>query len=158
MRRLADIEVYYRKDIMARDTTTLPQDLVWGQVQPRHFSLVRSRTQIPRQDRTLLQLPSLAIYPGTNDPDPIAWSFLGPDGSLSSLHVESEWRGRGLARKLAARLFAEGMKVYWGDGDRDKWAHADVAVDNAASNGVCRGLAGEYKFHVCWVRINIGNV
>lgn len=135
----------------------LPEGLVWGKVQPNHFSLVRSRTQIPRQDHTLIQLPSLGIFP-QGRPDPIAWSFLGPDASLSSLHVEPEQRGQGLAKVLANKLFAEGMNIYGEEpsASTDRWAHADVAVDNIASNNVCKGLGGSWSFHVYWVRVDTG--
>lgn len=34
----------------------------------------------------------------------VAWAFLGPDGSLTSLHVEPGHRGRGLAKAVAGRL------------------------------------------------------
>ena len=35
----------------------------------------------------------------------ISWAFLGPDGSLTSLHVEPPHRGKGLAKAVAKRLF-----------------------------------------------------
>lgn len=133
----------------------LAEGLVWGKVRSNHFELVRSRTQIPRQDKTLRELPSLAIFP-RGKAEPIAWSFLGPDASLSSLHVEPEYRGHGLAKKLATKLFAEEMSFYGKDGHASStaWAHADVAVDNVASNGVCKGLGGKWKYHVYWVRVD----
>lgn len=34
----------------------------------------------------------------------MAWLFLSPDGSLQSLHVEPEHRGRGVAKALCRRL------------------------------------------------------
>lgn len=60
---------------------------------------------------------------------------------------------------LANKLFAEGMELYWkgqpGQNVQDKWAHADVAEDNGASNGVCKGLNGFWNFHVYWVRVDV---
>ena len=45
-------------------TRPLPKEqLCWDEVAPEYFSLVRSRTDIKRQDRTLAALPSLGIYP-----------------------------------------------------------------------------------------------
>ena len=115
------------------------------------MELVKSRTQIPRQEKTLRLLPNLAIYPKTSA-TPIAWSFLGLDASLSSLHVEPDYRGRGLAKGLAAKLFVDGLDAY---GKDDRWAHADVATDNTASNRVCKALQGEWSFHVYWVRVDV---
>lgn len=132
---------------------------------------MRSRTQIPRTDRTLATLPSLAIFPDAEGSQPIAWSLLGPDASLSSLHVEPEYRGRGLAKVLARKLFREGMEMYWRDSwdavdgegkgeesgmEKDRWAHADVAVDNVPSNAVCTGLGGQWGFMVYWIRVDVG--
>lgn len=120
---------------------------------------------IPRQDSTLRQLPSLALYPKEKS-DPISWAFLSPDASLASLHVEPEYRGRRLAKILAAKLFAERMNVFWDVGDWigaegkgvDRWAHADVAIDNGPSNGVCKGLNGESTWNVFWVRVDLSKV
>lgn len=117
---------------------------------------------IPRQDSTLAQLPSLALYP-KGKPDPISWAFLGPDSALATLHVEPEYRGRGLAKLLSAKLFAERMNVFWNkevvDGDEerrlDRWAHADVAIDNGPSNAVCKGLSGQATWNVYWVRVDL---
>ncbi|KAF1353674.1 hypothetical protein BDV97DRAFT_290344 [Delphinella strobiligena] len=156
-------DIPYRKYMFDLSTeivrdNTLPEDLVWGQLQPEHFSLVKSRTQIPRQDSTLRQLPNLAIFPRDSS-NPIAWSFLGPDASLSCLHVETEYRGRRLAKILSAKLFQSGMHTYWqGTWSPDSWAHADVAVDNAPSNGVCKSLNGNWSFHVYWVRVDMAKL
>ena len=67
----------------------LPQGLRWGGLGPTHFELVKSRTQIPRQDRTLAILPNLGIFPVDVD-SPISWAFVGLDASLTTLHVEPE--------------------------------------------------------------------
>jgi GNAT superfamily N-acetyltransferase len=141
-------------------SSDLPSGLHWDKVRRQDLALVRSRTSIPRQDATLSILPSLAAFPDFEDGKetaPIAWSFLGPDASLSSLHVEPEWRGKGLAKKLAAKLFREGsVGVFGAVGDEDIWAHADVALDNDQSRGVCKSLGGEEKWEVFWIRVDLG--
>ncbi|GAB7354095.1 hypothetical protein MBLNU459_g4663t1 [Dothideomycetes sp. NU459] len=164
-------DIPYRKyifDLGGKSTSKpgppeLPPDLVWGRVQPRHFDLVKSRTMIPRQDSTLRQIPSMALYPKDKS-DPISWTFLAPDASLASLHVEPEYRGRGLAKMVAAKMFADGMAVFGMEGaktgdqspnDEDRWAHADVAVDNVASNAVCKSLGGESAWQVYWIRVDL---
>jgi poly-gamma-glutamate capsule biosynthesis protein CapA/YwtB (metallophosphatase superfamily) len=125
--------------------------------------------------------PSLAIIPNVGEDSvnsqnqtPIAWGFLGADGSLTSLHIEQAYRGKGLARLLTKKLFKEGgYEAARLDGvgaeedtergeanqERDmaqRWCHADVALDNKSSRGLCRGLGGEEGWVVYWLRIKIG--
>ncbi|KAF2435791.1 hypothetical protein EJ08DRAFT_603856 [Tothia fuscella] len=138
----------------------LPDSLVFRKVRPSDFPLVRSRTAIPRQDATLALLPSMAIYPPSTNgepPAPIAWTFLGLDASLSSLHVELDWRGKGLAKKVASAMFRDRI-VYLGEGEEDPWAHADVAMDNEQSKGVCKSLGGKEGWTVYWIRVDLGRV
>jgi len=146
-----------------------PEGFRWGKIRQQNFALVRSRTSIPRQDRTLALLPSLALFPSTKEGEreeevaPVAWSFLGTDASLSSLHCEPQYRGKGFAKVLARKLFREGG---FGDAQKDtkeevdggRWAHADVAVDNLSSQGVCKGLGGEGAWNVVWIRVDLDRV
>ncbi|KAG9941530.1 chaperone protein dnaJ, partial [Aureobasidium melanogenum] len=144
---------------------SLPPGFVYGKVDPKDYPLVKSRTQIPRQDRTLVQLPSVAIYPtdtSSTTPQPIAWAFLGLDASLTTLHVEPAYRGLGLAKSLSLKLFSEDMNIYWqhnpttgegGDHVDERYGHADVATDNIASQRVCESLGGNWHFEVFWMRI-----
>jgi hypothetical protein len=145
-----------------------PEGFRWGKIRQEDFALVRSRTSIPRQDRTLAMLPSLALFPvmkeGKEEAGPIAWAFLGPDGSLSSLHCEPEYRGKGFAKVLARKLFREGgfggevKHSEQDEVDGGRWAHADVAVDNLSSQGVCKGLGGEGAWNVVWIRVDLDRV
>lgn len=146
-----------------------PAGFRWGKVRLQDFALVRSRTNIPRQDRTLALLPSLALFPVTKEGEkegdirPVAWSFLGPDASLSSLHCEPAYRGKGFAKVLAGKLFREGG---YGDEAKDmdeeveggRWAHADVTLDNVSSQGVCKGLGGEGAWNVVWIRVDLDRI
>lgn len=146
---------------------SLAPDFEYGKVNPKDFELVKSRTQIPRQDRTLRKLPSVAIYPtdtSSTTLQPIAWGFLGLDASLTTLHVESAYRGHGLAKSLSLKLFSEEMETYYrhdptATGDNTpievRYAHADVATDNKASQGVCESLGGKCYFEVFWIRVDL---
>lgn len=58
----------------------------------------------------------------------VAWAFLGPDGSLTSLHVEPGHRGRGLAKAVAGRLLTALAHDEAGMGFRP-------VVGNGAGNG-----------------------
>ncbi|KAI8245873.1 hypothetical protein K4K57_000575 [Colletotrichum sp. SAR 10_99] len=62
-----------------------------------------AREQPEHRGKTLLTFPSLVLK--LEDGTPIAWSFLGTDASLSSLHCEEPYRKRGYAKALAAKLF-----------------------------------------------------
>ncbi|KAK3706321.1 hypothetical protein LTR37_012836 [Vermiconidia calcicola] len=108
-----------------------PQGLEWGELRMEHFPLVRSRTPIPRQDRTLAVLPNLGIF-DANTQQPVSWAFIGLDASLTTLHVEPEWRGKGLAKTITTKLFREKMGLFWEDGVK-RLAYGYVTVGNRAS-------------------------
>lgn len=131
----------------------LPEGLRWGQLSPEHFELVKSRTQIPRQDRTMAILPNLGIFPQDSD-SPISWAFVGLDSSLTTLHVESEYRGKGLAKTITTKLFKEKMDIFWEDGVK-RWSHGYVIAGNAESEGMCRSLGGKSDWDVYWLRVDL---
>ena len=136
-------------------STPLPPTLRWGTVQQQHFPLVRSRTEIARQDFTLSRLPNLAIFPvEPADAAPVAWAFVGLDGSLTTLHTEASHRRMGLAMALTAKLFREKMDFFWEEGV-ERLALGNVAVGNEASASMCRRLGGEDIGQVFWVRVDL---
>ena len=153
------MEYFYAKYIfeMAKlpPITPLPPGLHFAPLQLEHCAIVLSRTAIPRQAQTLMLLPSLGVF----DKDTlIAWAFLGTDASLSSLHVEPAFRGKGLAKTLAVRLFREKSSLYNAgevDGEAYTSLHCDVAPENHSSNGVCKSLGGQVISHVRWLRIDV---
>lgn len=145
------------EEVAKRD---LPEGLKWGELDGRHWGLVKSRTQIPRQERTLAELPNLAIIEeeGEDGGRPVAWVFVGLDGSLTTLHVEEEWRGKGLARLLAVKLWKEKMPERFFEGEegaRRRLAHDYVISGNVASARVSEGLGGEYIGDTFWVRVDL---
>ena len=160
----------------------LPSGLYWSAMLPRDLSAVRNRTHMRRRERTLRLLPSICVrrHPGfvrqprssitsassdavgtkrgqvvVGADDPIAWAFLGVDGSLSSLHVEVEFRGLGLAKAVAGKLFVEGMEAGYGTERSDRWVHSDVAENNEASVGVMRALGGRKGSEVSWMMVDL---
>ncbi|OMP87294.1 hypothetical protein BK809_0007380 [Diplodia seriata] len=144
------------------------EGLRWGTLREEDLAVARSRTAIPRTNRTLRTLPSVAVFAavpsgagreegGKQKEMPVAWAVLAVDGSLSSLHVEPEYRGKGLAKAMGRKIFQEGWDAF-GD-DLNGLAHADVALENAESNGVCKSLGGtDQDWHVYWVRIDLDRV
>ena len=133
----------------------LPSGLRWGELTKENFSQVRSRTQIPRQDRTLVVLPNLGIF--TESGQLVSWAFVGLDASLTTLHVETEWRGKGLAKAVTTKLFREKMNMFWED-KMDKLAHGYVIVGNKESEGMCRSLGGKSDCEVYWLRLDLSQV
>lgn len=164
----------------------LPEGFCWSKVKEEELPLVISRTEIPRTTRTLSLLPNVAIRArrkgsctATTETEKqrngdngqlIAWAFLGVDGSLTSLHVEAEWRGSGLGKKVAGRLFEllraqderEGHEESEGGFDGllrgEEWGHSDVAADNAGSIGVAKGLGGREAWECFWGFVDLSKV
>ncbi|TVY18733.1 hypothetical protein LARI1_G004059 [Lachnellula arida] len=120
----------------------LPGGLVWGVIGAGDIELVLSRTAIPYKAELMKALPSVAIR--TSAGVPVAWAFLGPDGSLKTLHCEKEYRGRGLAKAVSVKLLRDRAV----DLVQDGWYHADVAVENLQSQGVCRSLKGTVEWSI----------
>lgn len=138
------------------DTDNLPAGLFYGPLtETDDYELVISRTSIPRQIATLKALKSTAIFQKrrneSSEAVPVAWGFIGVDGCLTSLHVEEQLRGQGLAKKVAAKLVKESMG---GQG----YGHAHVATDNVPSQAVCRSVGGTSSRAHYWVLIDLAKV
>jgi hypothetical protein len=135
-------------------TRDLPAELYWGEVREQDIGLVQSTTSIPRAARTLLSMVSVAVFERATNL-PVAWAFLGLDGSLTTLHTQPEWRGRGIAKAVAAKIFREHAPGLAVDGAGNAWAHADVYVGNRESERVCGSLGGRAGMQIYWVRIDV---
>ena len=170
--------------------------LTWGTVHPQDLPLVISRTDIPRKARTLELLPSFAIRKASSsdlhgtshssegskateddedscsseDPssNPIAWSFLSPDASLCSLHVEPSYRKRGLAKKLARQTFAGLLDdrhllkreepAFHGLSREQAYGHSDVSHDNVGSIAVAKAVGGKPGWECFWGWVDLDAV
>ncbi|MCJ1374742.1 hypothetical protein MMC20_005974 [Loxospora ochrophaea] len=140
---------------------TLPPSLHFSTVFPAEYPLVISRTAVPRTERTLSPLRSVAVREKSSlEQSPnssassqgklTAWGFEGLDGSVTSLHVEEKWRGQGLGKAVAWRVL-ETMRE--GEDEGCGWGHADVAGDNVASRAVVESVGGTvgWECYWCWV-------
>lgn len=132
----------------------LPEGLRWGDVKECDLPLVQSRTSIPRATRTLMSLKSQGVYEEGGG-NAVAWTFLGLDGSLTTLHTEAEWRGKGIAKAVAARLIGECAPGLAVDERGTAWCHADVYVGNVQSENVCKSLGGRAMWEHYWVRVDL---
>lgn len=148
----------------------LPAGLTFTTVRRSELKLVLSRTDIPRREETLAVLGNVGVRLTTkstatdlDDDTLVAWAFLGLDGSLSSLHVEEAYRGRGLAKAVVARLFdplrttagAESVGLR-GVGEGEGWAHSDVSAGNEGGIGVPKAVGGVWGWDVYWVVVDLG--
>lgn len=136
---------------------------------PEHTDLVKSRTHIPREKQTLLRMPSVVIYSSnpsastpsselTSQSSPIAWGFLAFDGSLATLHVEPEHRGKGLAIALSKEIMrrAMGTGFYGSEAENLSYTHADVAKNNIASRRVMEKLGERgWRWTIAWTVIEV---
>ncbi|KAF2442312.1 hypothetical protein P171DRAFT_65461 [Karstenula rhodostoma CBS 690.94] len=151
----ADLNKFWFKVSDLPKPRDLPEELQWGEMREKDLAIVQARTSIPRTTRTLLSLKSVGVFEKATD-EPVAWTFLGLDGSLTTLHTEPEWRGRGIAKAVAVKIFKEHAPGLAVDAEQNAWAHADVYSGNVQSETVCRSLGGKPSVKILWVRIDIG--
>ena len=123
----------------------LTADMAWDAVRREDCARIVGATKIPKTERTLLTLPSTVLRL-VSDGTPIAGGFLGVDGTLSTLHCEEPWRGRGIAKAVAIKTIRDHSKDFADDG----WASADVHPDNLQSQGVCRSIGGKKAWRNSW--------
>lgn len=151
----ADLNKFWFKVSDLPQTRDLPEELRWGEMRESDLEIVKARTSIPRTTRTLLSLKNVGVFEKASD-KLVAWTFLGLDGSLTTLHTEPEWRGRGIAKAVAVKIFKEHAPGLAVDDAQNAWAHADVYLGNVQSESVCRSLGGKASVKILWVRIEIG--
>lgn len=137
------------------ETRELPEGLRWGKMREQDIPIVVSRTAIPRGKKTLMSLESVGVFEIATD-IPVAWTFLGVDGSLTTLHTEPEYRGKGIAKAVAAKIIREYAPELAVDEEGTAWAHADVYVGNSQSEAVCKSLGGKPLWKHHWIRLDIG--
>lgn len=136
------------------ETRNLPKGLRWGEIREKDIETVKARTSIPRSMKTLLSLKSVGVFEEASD-RPVAWTFLGLDGSLTTLHTEPDYRGRGIAKAVAAKIFREDAPGLAVDEQGNAWSHADVYLGNVQSEGVCGSLGGQALWKDYWIRIDL---
>jgi hypothetical protein len=71
------------------------------------------------------------------------------------VHTEQEYRGKGIAKAVATRIFREHAPGLAVDGEGNAWSHADVYVGNVQSESVCKSLGGKRLWNYYWVRIDL---
>ncbi|KAF2800054.1 hypothetical protein K505DRAFT_293570 [Melanomma pulvis-pyrius CBS 109.77] len=135
-------------------TRKLPEGLEWGELKEEDKASIVARIQIPRTMRLLLSLKNVGVFDEKTG-KLVAWAFLGLDGSLTSLETEPEYRGKGIAKAVAAKVigeYAPGLAV---DEQGNAWANAQVYEGNVKSKSVCRSVGGRALWKTFWVRIDV---
>ncbi|SPQ18225.1 ce529d9d-79b8-4ec7-bf6d-5b2dd05072ad [Thermothielavioides terrestris] len=120
------------EDLPAASAEVLPQGMRWDRVRKEDVALVLERTSIKRRE--------------LKDGTPVAWAFMGLDGTIITLHVEEAYRRMGLAKALGCRLMREYLHEYGNDG----WGAADVFVENSGSQAFCRSIGGKLSWTLSW--------
>ena len=145
------------KDVVAerRAGMRLPEGIRVGNIEAQeHFELVCARSEIPRRVETLKALPSKAFFcagDGRTEEELVAWAFLGTDLSLSTLHVEPEWRRRGLGGMLTAELIEESCAP-------ENISHSYVFTSNAPSMAMFGKIGGTVLAECYWARVDLNTV
>ncbi|KAK3310060.1 uncharacterized protein B0T15DRAFT_22644 [Chaetomium strumarium] len=132
----------FRVEDLPRSNGSLPEGMRWDRVRREDVRVVLERTSIKRKEATLLMVPSTVIR--LDDGTPIAWVFMGLDGSVVTLHVEQQYRRLGLAKAVACKIMRDHLQDYGDDG----WGAADVFEGNLASQGFCRSIGGKLSWTI----------
>lgn len=153
-------EVPYRPYIFCNDSTPavkdLPDGLRWDKLRVQDYELVRSTSAIPRQGQTLMALISVAIFDDKTG-EPAAWGFVGMEGSLSTLYVVPQHRGKGLGVTLCLRLLEKQFSRM--AANERRLGHSFIALDNQASIKTAQAAGGKAALYVAyWLRIDLDKV
>ncbi|KAL4246098.1 hypothetical protein ABKN59_003262 [Abortiporus biennis] len=148
-----------RWDALAEGTEWIINELREGDI-----DLIRSRATFPRShDYILSRQPySVCIRRREGDASPVAWQLVISDGALAMLHVETEFRRRGLARLCLAALEKKlGEKYRTNDSSKaelypfKRWEHLDVVLGNEKSSGLVASTNGWKEGWRChWIHLS----
>lgn len=136
------------KDML--ESRKLPRGYELGKVPANEIELVTSTSKVKRQPASLLENHNAAIvYTDPNNTarkELVAWAYLSIDQSLTTLYVLPNHRGKRLAKTVAGaviRDLCDGFVIVEKKIQSD-WCFAQVAANNAESQGVCRSLGATF--------------
>ncbi|KFY09039.1 hypothetical protein V492_05681 [Pseudogymnoascus sp. VKM F-4246] len=139
-------------------SSPLPEGFKIAPVPTEQLRLVIETSEIPREAATLRALPSVAVLAESGEM--VAWAFVYVDGSLATLYVVPEQRGKGLAKAVAGELLGKLGRGEFRDisgvhgtvggddgllpfGQGTGWVHSEVKEGNRRSEKVVEGLGGK---------------
>jgi len=139
----------------SREGRGLPKGYTVARVPEDQLDIVIATSSIPRQASTLLLLPSVGLL--NEEGKLVAWGYIGIDGSLATLYVLPDHRGKGLASSVAVELLTcleRGDFQDLGFDGSSGWVHADVKNGNKESEGVMKSLGGSVGWESSYIRID----
>jgi ribosomal protein S18 acetylase RimI-like enzyme len=134
----------------------LPPRYAFGSVRDEHqLARVLAASTIPRLASSLRALPSAALFDAAGAM--VAWAYVAIDGSLATLYVRPEDRGKGLAAAvvwtLLVRLRDGEFAAYRGGNGGSNYVLADVGPENVASRKTLEklGFKALWRSSYLWV-------
>ncbi|KDQ53514.1 hypothetical protein JAAARDRAFT_39201 [Jaapia argillacea MUCL 33604] len=137
------------------------EGLIVSEIQSSDIHAVVSTSHVARSNEYILSRAPSSVCIRTSDTSPtpglpIAWALIHSDGSIGTLHVQPEFRRRGLARVVIEQLVEKAQSLEGldgaGGGGAMGWNWADVIHGNGHGEGLFESLDGWEKGWVCcWV-------
>jgi RimJ/RimL family protein N-acetyltransferase len=119
------------------------------------IDIVVSTSSIPRQLSTLKLQANVGIM--NPEGELCAWGYLGIDGSLATLYVLPEYRGKGLATQVAVELLTRLERGEFSDlgyAGKSGYVHSDVKVGNEGSEGVMKSIGGKVEWQSAYLHVD----
>lgn len=147
------VKLLFTRDTVAPVTKAHEARYIWRTLAEEDLDEVVSTSAVKRVVATLAKLSNTGAYPRSSPTakGPDAWCFTTIEGSIGTLYVRPEVRRTGLGKAV---MRVELMKIFDGVGadecdGTERWKRdyvsVDIAEDNIASMGVCKGLGAK-----CW--------
>lgn len=151
-------------------STGLPEGLglVWSvMASEKDWADVMAVNSIIRNSRTLANLPNVAIREtalreGRKEGKAIAFAFAAGDGSIRTLHVDTEYRRKGFAKKVVRRLIDMGALMPPREGllaprveEEEVLGFCGIAEENESSIRTFQGVGGVWRWDVYWLPLDL---
>ncbi|KAJ6784430.1 hypothetical protein PWT90_07067 [Aphanocladium album] len=148
----------------AHKTIELPRGLAWGTILPGdHADILRAHQRMSVAQ--LQELPSVVVREssGSGHGRIAGYAFTGRDGAVSTLYVNPEFRGKGVAKAVVARMRSSGallppsLKNLAGMDcvEAEPIAMAGIERDNVASIATFQPLGAQWLWDVCWLLVDL---
>jgi len=144
--------------VSSKPRRPLPEGYSVGRVPEDQLDIVISTSSIPRQKSTLKLQANVGIM--SPEGELVAWGYLGIDGSLATLYVLPEYRGKGLATQVAVELLCRLENGGFNDlgySGKSGFVHSDVKEGNAGSEGVMKSIGGTVEWTSSYLHLDSDN-
>lgn len=133
----------------------LPPEYSVSRVPEDQLDIVISTSAIPRQPSTLKQQANVGIMDAHGKL--VAWGYLGIDGSIATLYVLPEHRGKGLATQVAVELlnrYERGEFADLGYAGKSGYVHSDVKPGNEGSERVMKSIGAKLSWQSSYLHLD----